>query len=39
MELYVKNEWKYRLYMSPYRSNSRDVMILIKLHLDIKWEE
>ena len=23
MELYVKSEWGFRLYMSPYKSNSR----------------
>ena len=29
MELYVKSEWGFRLYMSPYKSNSRGVMVLI----------
>ena len=29
MELYVKNEWGYRLNMSQYMSNSLGVMILI----------
>ena len=29
MELYVKNEWVYRLYMSPYRNHSLGAMILI----------
>ena len=29
MELYVKSEWGFRLYISPYKSNSREVMVLI----------
>ena len=29
IELYVKSEWGFRLYMSPYKSNFKGVMILI----------
>ena len=29
MELYVKSEWGFRLYMSPYKRNSRGVVVLI----------
>ena len=40
MELYVKSKWGFRLYMSPYKSNYRGVMVLINnTPLSIKQEE
>ena len=30
MENFIKNEWGYHLYLSPFRGNQRGVMVLMK---------
>ena len=38
MEPYIKSEWGYQVYMSPFRSNRRGVMILLNNNFDQKVE-
>ena len=38
MEPYVKSEWEYQVYMSPFRSNRSGVMILLTNNFDQQVE-
>ena len=38
MEPYVKSEWGYKVYMSPFRSNRRGVMILLNNNFEQQVE-
>ena len=38
MEHYVKSEWGYQVYVSPFRSNRRGVMILLNSNFDQQVE-
>ena len=38
MEPYVKSEWGNQVYMSPFRSNQRGVMILLNNNFDQQVE-